>query len=424
MKSKNFLQFIILMMIITISGISGCQSDKYKKTSNQYKPEHSPVVKWTANNDQLNFRYDFLENLETTTLFKATLETGTFAHHSHIIHFNGVLYATWDNHIQDENGSGQRGLLRRSLDQGKSWLPAEILFPSQDEMLPASEGYIGRRFQTSNGFVVIDNTLYALSDVADWTGQDIKSRHRVTIGRLCRSVNSDGTLGEIFWVLEKAPEPVAGFPAYPAGSPVLVKKINTYIKQPGHEIQLNFGRGIHPVSDDNHGLGEPVPSWKLDDQTLVRLYRDGGSKKAHSRMETEETKSRRNYAAFSFDNGKTWTAPTRTSFPDACARSNAGHLPDGQVYVINNMLPLSTKKGGRALLGISLSKDGLNFDRAAVIRFLPPPKKFDGRAKSVGYQYPHSVVVGNNLWVIYSVNKENIQVTKIPVSELYKLKST
>ena len=89
--------------------------------------------------------------------------------------------------------------------------------------------------------------------------------------------------------------------------------------------------------------------------------------------------------------------------------------------MINNGLPLSTKDGGRSLLAISLSADGLNFDRVAVIRFLAPPMRYKGRAKSIGFQYPHSVVVKNDLWVIYSVNKEDVQITKIPLEELYKM---
>ena len=112
----------------------------------------------------------------------------------------------------------------------------------------------------------------------------------------------------------------------------------------------------------------------------------------------------------------------RTSFPDACARSNAGKLPDGQVYVVNNVLPLPTKKGGRSLLAISLSRDGLTFDRMAVIRFVAPAPRYEGRSKSIGYAYPHSVVVGEYLWVIYSVNKEDIEIARIPLSELEALK--
>ena len=53
------------------------------------------------------------------------------------------------------------------------------------------------------------------------------------------------------------------------------------------------------------------------------------------------------------------------------------------------------------MLAISLSRDGLSFDRMAVIKFIAPQQRYDGNAKRAnGYQYPHSVVVGEYLWVI------------------------
>jgi len=423
MNPNYLLTSILLMLLLNLFQETGnCQTMPVKDHNiEKDNVSDAPLINWTAANDAMNFRYDFLEDIETITLYPASPENGTFSHHSHITYFKGVIYATWDNGYKDENGSGQRGSMRRSYDKGKTWTKTEILFPSLDRYVPANEAYIGSRFQTSNGFIVIDGTLYALSDVAEWKGPSIKHRRRKVLGRVCRTVNPDGTLGKIFWLKEDAPEPVEGFPSFPPGKPELVKKINKYIEQPGHEIQLDFGRGNHPVSDDNHGLTEPVPSWEINDGIWVKLFRDGGSKTAKTFREIEETKSRRNYASFSFDNGKTWTVPTRTNFPDACARSNAGRLPDGQFYVINNVLPLSPKKGGRALLAISLSYDGLTFDRVRAIRFLPPPQRYKGRAKSVGFQYPHSVVVENNLWIMYSVNKEDIQVTRIPLSDLEKL---
>jgi hypothetical protein len=169
-------------------------------------------------------------------------------------------------------------------------------------------------------------------------------------------------------------------------------------------------------------MGEPVQAWQLADGTWVKMYRDGGSIHARTLREEEASKARRNYASFSFDDGKTWTTPTRTNFPDACARTNSGRLPDGQIYVINNVLPLSSKKGGRSLLAISLSRDGLTFDRMAVIRFAAPAPRYEGRSKSIGYAYPHSVVVGDHLCVIYSVNKEDIEIARIALSPLDKLK--
>jgi len=416
MQAKQLLLTLSLVCaILSYSGLTGCAR------KNHLAKGEMPVLQWTADRDKLNFRLNQLENIETFSLYTALPETGTFSHHSHLARYKETLFATWDNQVNDENGSGQRGLMRRSSDGGMTWSPFEELFPPHDRQVAASEAFIGTRFQTSNGFAIIDDILYAVTDVAEWTGSSIEEKKRVGIGTLCRSVGEDGSLGEIFWLEENAPDPVPGFPSYPAGDLVIIEKFNNYFWQPGNEIQLDFNTP-KPVSDDNHRLTEPVPSYRLADGTCVRLFRDMGSRDAVTQKEKEDSKSRRNYASFSFDDGKNWTVPTRTSFPDACARSNAGKLPDGQVYVINNIIPMNPGGlGGRSMLGISLSKDGLNFDRVAIIRFTPPPLRYPGLEKTIGYQYPHSVVADSDLWVMYSINKEDIQVTRIPLEELYNL---
>jgi hypothetical protein len=267
----------------------------------------------------MNFRYDFLENLKTTTLLRATPESGTWNHHQHIIYFEGVFYAVWDTQIKDENAEGQHGVLRRSTDQGRTWTPVEQLFPPSARNVPAADPYPETRFQTFSGFAVLDGVLYAVTDVAEWTSAGKKKvKPRRKIGRMCRSIESDGTLGPIFWLLPTAPKPVQGFFSYPAGAPALVARIEEFFLQPGQEIQLDFAPRAHPDSDDDHVMAEPVPSYQLDDGTWVRLYRDSGARGART-LKEEETKSRRNYASFSFDGGQSWTTPTRTSFPDACA---------------------------------------------------------------------------------------------------------
>ena len=47
-----------------------------------------------------------------------------------------------------------------------------------------------------------------------------------------------------------------------------------------------------------------------------------------------------------------------------------------------------------------------------------PPRCYEGKAKSIGYQYhPHSIVVGASLWVIYAINKEDIELARIHLAE-------
>jgi hypothetical protein len=251
-----------------------------------------PVVRWTANRDEMNFRYDVLENVETTTLHRGTPEMGTFNHHAHITHFKSVFYAIWDTQARDEHGPGQHGLLRRSADQGKTWSPVEELFPALDQYVRSSEALLDGRYQgriqTSNGFAVVDDVLYAVTEVDDHRGTSIGNRKRFFAGRLCRSINPHGTLGDMFWLKKDPPEPVEGFPAYPVGDPELVTKIKRYFQQPGNEIQLDFSAPVpesdtstdawtpFPISDDNHRLIEQVPSYRAANGTWVRLYRDAG----------------------------------------------------------------------------------------------------------------------------------------------------
>ncbi len=383
-----------------------------------------PVVKWTVH-EAPDFRYQFLDNVKTTELLHATPETGTFNLHGYLTYYKGVLFACWDSQARDENTSGQHGVFRYSTDDGETWSDLKSLFPSLADNVPASETEQPNPFQTSQGFVKIADRLYVVTCVDKALKEKVYRYNevsRIRIGFLAREVRADGTPGDIFWLSDTTPEPEPGYPAYPAGDSVLVAKINAYFKEPANLLQLLFRPREHPDSDDDHRMTEPTPPWRLDDGTWVRLYRDAGSIHAKNRAELEASKSRRNYAAFSFDDGKTWTTPTWTSFPDSCARSNAGKLPDGQVYVINNILTMPPSKGGRSMLAISLSRDGLNFDRMAVIQFVAPPQRYQGKAKrSNGFQYPHSIVVGEYLWVIYSVNKEDMEVARIPLSELYKL---
>ena len=408
------LTIILLFTITTL--ISGCKGNE---SAIDTDPDH-PQLLWTAMEETKGFIYRVIPNTRTITLYSATPEDGSFSHHGHLAYFKGIMYAYWDNHLRDENESGQRGLMAISSDQGKTWSPFQELFSPVDKRLPASEKCINTRFLTANGFIEIEEELYAITDVAEWIGENLQNRTRKGFGRLARHIFEDGSPGEIVWLTKNPPPPVEGFSQFPVADPELIRKIDQYLTLPGNEVQLNF-TSPHPLSDDNHILAEPVPAWKLDNGTWVKLYRDGGIKDAKTSKESEDSRSRRNYVSFSLDNGETWTTPVRTNFPDAGARTNAGKLPDGQVYVINNFLPMDPKQGGRAMLGISLSADGLTFDRAAVIRFLPPPMRFEGRAKSVGFQYPHSVVVDDHLWIIYTVNKEDVQLTSIPLEELKKI---
>ena len=122
---KTFLSLTLLLIAKTTL----CQE-------NQNVSRKTPVVRWTAGRDAMNFRYEFLENIKTTTLLTATPETGTWNHHPYVTYFKGVLFANWDTHARDENASGQHGVFRRSTDGGKTWSSVENSFPPCAQTFP------------------------------------------------------------------------------------------------------------------------------------------------------------------------------------------------------------------------------------------------------------------------------------------------
>lgn len=387
------------------------------QTSRQ--PTDNPAIRWTADAGA-DAEPRILDRVRATELLHATPETGTFSLHGHLAQFQGTVFAGWDSQARDENAGGQHGVYRFTTDDGETWSPLAELFPPLAENLPLAEADGRRPFQTSQGFAEVAGRLYAVTCVDTALAEKVHRFNEVSrerVGFLAREVRADGTLGKIFWLTETPPQPEPGFPAHPAGDPAVVNLIQAHFKQPANLPQLLFGPREHPDSADGHRMTEPTQPWRLGDGTWVRFYRDQGTTAATNRREIEESKRRRFYVASSHDDGATWTSAVSTDVPDSGARANTGRLPDGQVYLIHNPLPLAPAKGGRAVLAISLSRDGLDFDRTAILRADPPRRRYEGKAKSIGYQYPHSIVVEDSLWVIYAVNKEDIELARIPLAE-------
>jgi hypothetical protein len=130
------------------------------------------------------------------------------------------------------------------------------------------------------------------------------------------------------------------------------------------------------------------------------------------------------YASVSHDRGRTWTPPLETNFPDATARSFAGNLPDGTAFLISNpsTTPSATHPsiGRRTPLTIALSGDGITFDRAHIVRGEPTRMRFQGKSKLDGWQYPSALTWRGWLYIAYSINKEDVGVTRVRLKDLQR----
>ena len=57
-------------------------------------------------------------------------------------------------------------------------------------------------------------------------------------------------------------------------------------------------------------------------------------------------------------------------------------------------------------------------DRAYLVRSEPTTRRFDGKYKLDGWQYPHACVWKDALFIAYSINKEDLGVTRISLDDL------
>lgn len=153
------------------------------------------------------------------------------------------------------------------------------------------------------------------------------------------------------------------------------------------------------------GAGSPLePSQYVTlDGKLVMFFRDQAS-------------SFVKLASISEDQGASWTPPMKTNIPDSRSKQCAGTLPDGRSFWIGN--PTGNKS--RRALALALSTDGYNFDNAFLLAGPAdlPPRRDEGRYKTLGYNYPKAVVLGDTLWISLSINKEDAVLYRVPLQSL------
>lgn len=332
--------------------------------------------------------------IKTITIFKAEEETDHYANGVVMTAFKDVLYCMWQSSPKDEDSDDTWVAYSRSTDGGNHWTKPQPL------ALPTESYYC-----TSGGWLVHGDTLTAYIDT--WE-KGLSPRG----GKTYYTTSTDGETwselqpvrmaegSEMEGVLEQDPYPL------PDG-----RIIGAAHFQPGLHVCPVFTNdpsgkgGWQRGAFEGEVLGkqsrELEPSQYLQpDGTIVMLFRDQSS-------------SFRKLASISTDRGESWTKPVETNIPDARTKQCAGNLPDGTAFMV--CCPSNGK--WRWPLVLLLSHDGKVFDKAILLRNGSagdlPPRRYEGRYKTLGYSYPKAFVHQNKLYVGYSVNKERVDCTII-----------
>ena len=333
-----------------------------------------------------------LANGRTSPVYVAKRGEYQFNLHSYLTRFDGKFWAIWSSGLTDEDSNGQ--VIRyASSEDGHQWSEGKVLAADPDGDGPGS--WIAR------GVFVAEGRMTALLAY-------FEARPRVPGGppswpglRLMR-YECDGTGWSEMGLF--ADDCMNNYPPRKLGEKWFMTCRDTFRKmytaQSPDLANGNWTITPLPLKAPQDNMSEP--SWYLDPEGLAHLiFRDQG-RSGYLRQ------------SVSSDFGATWTPPVLTNYPDATSKNFTGRLSNGWYFLINN-----PRQKGRDPLAITFSRDGWTFSNPLALRKDAPAQRFAGRSKGPkSFQYPHAIEHGGSLWVIYSTNKEDIEISEFPISDL------
>ncbi len=381
--------------------------------TDQFTPAGTPVVPmWKAAMADTNLRrgagFPILENAEHSIVWQpASLEEGAYNHYACLIQFNGVFYAMWGNHPNGEDAPGQRVLYSVSKEWGV-WSDARELLSPPGPVLPRSEKGIHLK---PDRWAVISGQLYA-----------IVYAYGAGIYPIALKMNTDGKPGKPFLLnlLEEGNQ----LPEYmtekniPGEKKDIVQNLHNWY---GETNQISWWAwtsdswGVNRKAVDGANLIESF-MYRAKDGTKVLMMRNWGTPR-------NPVHNNRMYVCFSDSQEHGWGQLYPTDIPDSPTRAQALTLDNGKVLLIGSQnVPYYDQALylDRDPITVSVSDDGYFFDRVFALRTESPKGfRFSGvSGRNPGYAYSSSVVYDGWLYTLYSIGKEDMGISRVPLSEL------
>lgn len=331
----------------------------------------------------------------------------TYNHAPMLAYWNKKFYLEYLSDSIGESVPPGQTLLMTSAD-GASWTKPVIIFP--EYRVPDGT--------TKEGHPGVAKNLYAV--MHQRMGFYVSKHHRLLvlgfygicldphddpndgkgIGRVVREVHADGSFGPIYFI-HYNPAWNAGNTSYPFYSSSkdngFVEDCNELMATPLMMMQwveeTDRNDPLIPLHKDYKAFN----FYHLPDGDVVGLWKNG-------------------LTAFSKDEGRTWSRVIRAPH---VVTSNAKiwgqKTSDGKYVTIYNPSEF------RWPLAISTSTDGLDYTNLLLVNGEISTARYGGNYKNYGPQYTRGIEEGNGIppdgkiWVTYSMNKEDIWVSSIPV---------
>ncbi len=338
---------------------------------------------------------------ERAVIYRGNAESWAYSHHHTITKFGDRYVVSWSNGFSHEDYVGQEVHCAWSKD-GLNWSEPQVVVhtPVESGLVRNNAGVFATkdrvycyvcaakdfgRDSTPPGMMSLSPQkmpleVYVSSDLENWECHEnivddiylFEGPRPMLSGKLmcCGYDVSDGHAMILFW---DSPEKLAGPP----------KVVH-----------------VHPPKD---GVLPTQGTWyETGDGRIYSFWRD-------------DRISCRLGLCYSDDGGESWSDLLCTDFPNTFSRAFAGRLTDGRFYIVGNNYDVMLDR--RTML-IALSDNGHVFDRQYTIVQGDTTRRVNGRHKEDGYHYPNCMVDGDKLFVVYSVNKEDIEVSVVDMSQV------
>ncbi|MFA7473733.1 MAG: exo-alpha-sialidase [Spirosomataceae bacterium] len=310
--------------------------------------------------------------------------------HNYLDYYDGKYWIMWSDGPGIEDRVGQRVKFATSTD-GVLWSEPRYLTPNP----PGAERaglygtrsdrgfrYIARGFWQRDGEFL---ALASLDEAAGFFGPSLELR----AFRYDKKWDQWEDIGVVQTnaINNFSPKKI------PTGEWMISRRKHDYTKS-GVEFLVGGIESIsswksYPVLGSANELAAEEPYWwVLPDNNLVALFRDN---KGSGYL----------FRSFSTDNGRTWSTPVRTNFPDARSKFSGTRLKDGRYVLVSNANP---KK--RDPLVLSISDDGIIFNK---MYYLVGGRHVD---------YPHVMEHDGHIFVAFASGKQTVEVIKIRLSDI------
>ena len=343
----------------------------------------------------------------------------TYSHQPYLSHWNGRFYLQYLSDEKAEYLPPSRTLIVRSED-GRRWTRPEVVFPEYSlaaftfkdprtgrshDIDAGTKAVMHHRtgFYVTRGGRLLTFGFYSFCPSA-------RCRSPQGLGRVVREIHADGTYGPIYFIRynrhEGWNETNTRYPFYrdspdkgfvKACEEALDNKLITLQWEEDRATDASYMFRLEDVEPRAFSF------YRRPDGVIVGLWKD-------------------QLTALSPDDGRTWTELARArTFTTSGSKVWGQRTGDGRYAIVYNH---SATRRNRFPLVVMTADDGHSFDDMLVLESEVPPMRYYGWAKTRGPQYVRGIIEGNgnppgdHMWNTYSVNKEDIWVsrTRVPIT--------